>query len=194
MPFRTPREAVNAFRDAINLAALCVGQCQASLGPEPYAIWASGKAPRWLAINRGEPVRLRHDRFPLSLRASLHYHVVVEAGSYKVRTAAYHCSLEDDQEREYLAYHWHPDGPSDARYPHLHIGPAAGVPPSPDGLINPRVHIPTGRIALEDLLRLTIEQLGATPTRPDWAKVLAQLQASFEQQRSWAQSSGPPAQ
>ena len=92
-----------------------------------------------------------------------------------------------------MSYHWHPDGPGGATYPHLHLGLACGVPPRPAGLIHPDVHIPTGRVALEDLLRLAIEQLEVKPLRDDWAEVLAASQRAFEESQSWAQSSGRPA-
>jgi len=111
-----------------------------------------------------------------------------ERGSWRVSTTGYSCSLQDLQGKEFLSYHWHPEGRSAVAYPHLHVGAASGIPAK--GLITPGAHLPTGRVALEDLLRLAIEQLGVTPQRPDWSAVLDECQEAFEASQTWAQSSG----
>ena len=46
-------------------------------------------------------------------------------------------------------------------------------------------HLPTGRIALEDVVRCVITQLGVIPLRPDWEAILAETQAAFQQWRTW---------
>jgi hypothetical protein len=45
-------------------------------------------------------------------------------------------------------------------------------------------HIPTGRITVEQVLRLTIE-LGAAPRREDWEEVMRDAQEKHERYRTW---------
>lgn len=78
--------------------------------------------------------------------------------------------------REFLAFHWHPQ--SRVSWPHLHV--RAGVEPA-----LATAHIPTGRVPLEDIVRMLIDDLGARPLRDDWRDVLALTRATFEQERTW---------
>jgi hypothetical protein len=48
-----------------------------------------------------------------------------------------------------------------------------------------KAHLPTGRVALEDVVALAIE-LGAKPLRRDWRTVLVQTRAAFHRWRTWA--------
>lgn len=52
-------------------------------------------------------------------------------------------------------------------------------------LLSPRTHLPTGRISLEQVIRLAIDQLAAEPKRTDWDKVLTINDAKFQLHRSW---------
>ena len=56
----------------------------------------------------------------------------------------------------------------------LHLGPATAIPSSPAA----SVHLPTGVISLPDVLRLAITELGVTPQREDWERVLAEGQSA----------------
>jgi len=63
----------------------------------------------------------------------------------------------------------------------LHIGPAAGLRFKPlQG-----AHVPTSRIALEEVLRMAIVELGARPRRKDWQQVFERTQAGYEDWRTW---------
>jgi hypothetical protein len=46
-------------------------------------------------------------------------------------------------------------------------------------------HLPTGRIAFEQFIRLIILEFGVTPRRGDWETVLDDAQAAFEAYRTW---------
>jgi len=87
---------------------------------------------------------------------------------WRVRIVAYQYALLDDASREYLAYHWHPDGSSHVTQPHLHLGPAAGVA-VPELAA---AHLPTGPVSLAAVARLAIEAFDVRPLRLDWAAVL----------------------
>jgi hypothetical protein len=105
------------------------------------------------------------------LTVALHFRITEETGTrrgYRVTTTAYYYALLDAGEKEIIAYHWHPHG--DVAFPHLHICSGAKV-----GRVEMRnAHIPTGRIALEDLLRMTITEFGVVTRRDDWPEILGQ--------------------
>jgi hypothetical protein len=83
-----------------------------------------------------------------------------------------------------FAYHRHPNERSPMTYPHIHLYQGAQVSRNGVG----KAHFPTGRIALEDVLRLVITQFNVIPLRNDWEAVLDTTQSAFEEFRTWATS------
>jgi hypothetical protein len=77
------------------------------------------------------------------------------------------------EEAKHFAFHWHPDGKSDVTWPHLHVYEER------------KLHVPTGRVAIEQIVRLAID-LGAPPIRDDWEDVLARSLSRFQDWRTWA--------
>ncbi len=100
---------------------------------------------------------------------------------YKAQTAYYAYSLEDLEGEEILAYHWHPYGASPGRYPHLHLEQGARI--GRPELIG--AHLPTGRVSIEAVLTLTIEQFGVRPLRNDWREVMEKSAELFRKHRTW---------
>jgi hypothetical protein len=49
-----------------------------------------------------------------------------------------------------------------------------------------RAHFPTGRVSVEEFLRLVIEAFDVRTRRRDWRAVLQQTQAAFSKWRTWA--------
>lgn len=124
-----------------------------------------------LALASGEPVRLRGPE-RIHLRVRLRVRVAQDEpprGLWDAQTVAYEYRLSDQDDREILAYHWHPESQSHARMPHLHLGPAAEV--GRPALL--AAHLPTGQIALHDVVRLAVESFGVAPVRGDWDHVLS---------------------
>ena len=116
----------------------------------------------------------------------------------RVSTAAYLYGLHDKYGREIMAYHWHPGLAGQVRtaYPHLHVGPGAVEllllitaqrSPQHNALRAEfhRIHIPTRRIALEDIIRLTIEQFQVVPAPPGWDHTLQTSRDHFTSTRTW---------
>jgi hypothetical protein len=101
-----------------------------------------------------------------------------ERGPWKVSTVAYYYALHDKQQSEILSYHWHPK--TEHQDPHLHLQSGSKVMDSLRG-----IHLPTGRVTLEEVLRLLIEELRVKPLRMDWRKVLKSTQLQHERFRSW---------
>jgi hypothetical protein len=121
-------------------------------------------------LGSGDPVRLSgperiHLRVRLRVRIT---QIEPPRGLWEAQTAAYEYRLSDQDDREILAYHWHPEGQSHVQTPHLHLGPAAGV--NRGALLT--AHLPTGPVTLQDVLRLTVESFDAEPARRDWDRVL----------------------
>jgi hypothetical protein len=134
-----------------------------------------------LTLNKGIPSRLKSNP-PLYLTVKMLYRVTEakgERGPWRVSTAAYYYALHDSKRRELLAFHWHPDSEG-RKDPHLHIYDAANII-----RLLAKVHLPTGRIALEDFLRFLIQELKVKPIRADWEQVFRGTQAAYEQFRSW---------
>ena len=78
--------------------------------------------------------------------------------------------------RELAGWHWHPGGSSPWRQPHLHVaGGRFG-----------ECHLPTGRVSLEEVLRLLLAELDVRPLRDDWPAVLDEVEAAFREWRTWS--------
>lgn len=122
------------------------------------------------------PIPIRDD---LNLDLGLLYDIIKTnepgKGPYKVRTRAYDYAIRDGTTRALVSYHWHPMGESRYKAPHFH------VPPQWEG-----IHFPCERTSLESVVRLCIQELGASPNRDDWDNVLTLNEASFKLWRSWS--------
>jgi len=174
---RTPAEAVTNFLEPFQRALSCV----TDEIPTVSGGYHPSSAPHALTIGRGSPVSLIGAALRLSV---LHNYRVVEdptRGPWKVQTTAYYYSLDNDEGTEIIAYHWHPQEQFRLATPHLHL--SAGAEVGRDALAS--AHLPTGRVALEEVLRLAIVDLGAKPNREDWAAVLESTQSAYVQWRTW---------
>ncbi|MBI3213163.1 MAG: hypothetical protein HYZ38_05045 [Mycobacterium sp.] len=76
-----------------------------------------------------------------------------------------------------IEWHWHPQGNSHERRPHIH--PA----------IDPKAHLPGPRFAMEDVIESCI-QLGAKPSREDWAARLLESGGIHKLYRTWVNEPG----
>ena len=103
-------------------------------------------------------------------------------GSLKVTTLAYAYSIEDAEGHEILAYHWHPDE-SRYKFPHLHIGHAAGKDLRPEIRA---LHFRTDRVAFEDFGLQLIRNFDVIPERDDAELVLETNLDRFRRHRSWS--------
>jgi hypothetical protein len=88
-------------------------------------------------------------------------------GGWVARVAGYRYEFRHADGPMLLAYHWHPVGVSPVTHPHLHLGGSLG------GLDLSKAHLPTGPVALPDVLRFAIEDLGVEPLRAGWRDLLA---------------------
>jgi hypothetical protein len=130
-------------------------------------------------------VRLRrpHGHHRLYLALSQEFHIARDSrfpGEWKVVTDAYaySLSLTEDLSEEFILWHWHPA--SGAMLPHLHL---VVKHPRLGGLR--KLHVPSGRVSIEEVIGLLIRELSVQAARDDWAEVLADTEARFRHYRTW---------
>lgn len=181
MAGRTPREAIDAFLEPFKAIVGCVtddgfvvrggwspGEQQSAYFQDDFAI-----------LNR---------RNGQALKLAVHHRFVVRQaddprGPWTTSTVEYIYEVSDERDDPIAAWHWHPASaqPGDAaHWPHLH---AYGTR---DTLTLHRLHLPTGRVAIEAVVRFSIADLDVVPRRADWSAALDRHEATFRQQRSWA--------
>ncbi len=180
MAGRTAAEAVNNFLEALHKVISCVTDTHLSVrgGYRPTT-----EEPHVLVLGDGLPQKLRGTDLSLVLRQR-YYVIKVEdpnRGPWKVSTAEYDYNFRDSETRVVIAYHWHPGGRQKVRRPHLHLDRGAEVGRQELH----RAHIPTGRVAIEDVIRFAINELGVEPRRDDWEQILDQAQRVHETWRTW---------
>jgi hypothetical protein len=156
VPGKTPREAVKAYADPLQkkLAIVCKGVLRVSNYDRLDEISV-------LALPDSAPLNARPDLY-LSFRQQ---HKIIkdpQNGPFRVTTLYYGYAIERQDAQEIVGYHWHPDGVSPVKFPHLHLGPAAQI-----GLeeLSRKAHLPTGRIAFEDVIELLVATFGVEPDR-----------------------------
>lgn len=178
----SPKQAVENFVGRLQRALSCVTAAVIDRqgGYDLGVIYA-------LTVNGGEPVRLARIARPadIAIRIAQQYRIVHaegDRGPPKVQAVAYMYTVEDADGREVFGYHWHPTSRSPFSLPHLHLEAGAMV-----GRAElQHVHFPTGRVSVEEFLRLVIEAFGVKTRRRDWRALLQQTQAAFSKWRTWA--------
>jgi hypothetical protein len=173
LPGRTPQEAREAFLVPLRRALTCITSAQLFV--------PGGKKPgetEALALSE-DPLRLHSERIGGPVHLILgHQFKVVQDGrrSWHVTTTAYRYHLTDANGAELLAWHWHP---RTSPHPHLHVAA---------GLIGRHMHVPTGRVSAESVIRLLLGDLQVTPTRAhagDYEQVLDDCERPFIEHRRW---------
>jgi hypothetical protein len=107
------------------------------------------------------------------------YTVAPTHDGWAVRSTAYRYQVRDDEEREIIAYHWHPGLGVD--YPHVQFKSLS----APVDLR--KSHIPTGRISFEAVVRFLVDELEVEPIRDDdWRTMLDRNEEMFDRQRTWS--------
>lgn len=155
-----------AFRRRYAQALSCVTNAHVDVGGG----YTPATSPHALILAAGEPVPLRGPG-ALALSVGHHYVVVEQAeNAWHVLDAAYFYALERAGGGELVAYHWHPRGSSSVTAPHVHVRADVKV----GQRLLPKLHLPTGVIRLQDLLRLAIVELDVEPLRDDWELILNQ--------------------
>jgi hypothetical protein len=193
---RKQTAAARTFKEWLQRAVSCVTREVLVVSPGGYEPSPPDSDPHTVSF-RDDPIPLAGPA-KLFLSVNHHYRLVRPTGTgrWKVQTAAYFYEFDDVQGRELLAFHWHPDTPGAVPYPHLHVGPgvvqvdslvAAGLSAQHNAL-RPELqgaHIPTSRIALEQVLALALQHFNVPPLRTNWESVFQSTLADFQRSQSW---------
>lgn len=180
MAGKNPSEAYRNFQDSLNRALGCItaGRLTVPRGPR---FEADHEYP--IALNRGDGVVLRGDHH-LLFSVIQHFTIMKtqdpDRGPFKVRTKSYFYHIATQSREELLAYHWEPETSEGRTFPHLHVGlvSIAQDAPIPRERFH-RLHIPTGRVSLESVIRLLIEEFGVVPQKDDWREILDDTEEAF---------------
>ena len=167
MSFDTPDEAAHSFAVAVQATLACITDRDVT-----YA-WAQPlNQSRAIVLNEGDETPIGNG---LYLSVSHTYAVrQVASDAFAVSTGGYAYAIDsDDTGGEIYSWHWHPDGPSACTWPHAHVQQPLGD------------HFPTGRVALEDVVRWLILEAHIDPIRPDWPDVLEANRAQYNELRTW---------
>lgn len=139
--------------------------------------------PHPLTLMDGLPVELGSGT-GFTIQVSQQYRVIENPDPrepWQVRTVAYHYTLGESEGPEILSYQWHPNVPGSVSFPHLHVLHGARLGRHEFE----RAHLPTGRVTLEDFVRLLIDDFAVPPAREDWEQALEESRREFESDRSW---------
>lgn len=89
-----------------------------------------------------------------------------ERGGWTAQTVSYAYHVRERSGAELVRFEWHPVR-HQIRYPHLHIHGQAG-----NVRIEAKQHVPTGFVELAMVVRFLIEELGISPLRADWRRIV----------------------
>jgi hypothetical protein len=176
VPGKTPREAVKAYLEPLqkNVAIVCKGVLRAN---------NYDKLDQVSVLTLEEPAPL-HGRPNLYVSFTQQYKIIKDSenGPYKVKTLYYSYAVETESAQEIAGYHWHPEGVSPVRFPHLHLGPAALIAREE---LNRKAHFPTGRVAFEEIVEFLIATFGVEPDRALWQELVEKTKSMFKKSKTW---------
>lgn len=170
MPGKSPQEAVDSFLAPLQRALSCISD-HVFVHRGGYAL----ETPYAIAV---ESFKLRCES-SLYFDAGLEYQIIKDSrpdyGHYRINTLAYTYILTGEDDKEIFAYQWQPKGK--VKTLHLHLA-----------WLGRKFHFPTGRISIEQVIRLLITEFKAKPRqqhKTDWHRILDYTQGRFERFRSW---------
>jgi hypothetical protein len=114
---------------------------------------------------------------------------VVQRLPFDVLSSYYLYRILDRNEQEIVVYHWEPDGRSHIVKPHLHMPAAApvtlaqayGSRIADQKTHLGKLHLPTGRIGIEEIVELLIVDFIVDPIFPNWKEILDEIRAPGSQ-------------
>lgn len=178
MAGNSPHEALQNFLDPLRLVISCISKCQIV-----HTAGAGGCALDTLyglVVGTDDEVLFKVSSQPTVYAEISMKFMIIEVpkrdrprlGHYKVSTRWYRYNVLTHRKHEILSYQWHPGSGID--FPHLHI----------DAL--ERCHLPTGRISIEQFVRLLVDDFDVKPRKGcNWQAVLSEAEERFRSYRTW---------
>lgn len=175
MPGSNPDAAWRSFLDPFARSIGCVDTgfraAWRRVTEDLYQVVSPDHRPAQLSRSSGPDAVLR---FGLNLSP-----VQTDDGGWRMTTKRYSYSFSVGS--DVVRWEWHPQSrKSKADWPHFH--PVADAGRGPFG----NKHLPSGRIALEDILLWSIRQLGVLPAFPTAESRLKEIRENHARFRSWA--------
>jgi hypothetical protein len=176
VPGKTPREAVKLYLETLqqNVSIVCKGVLRVNNYDRPNIV---------SVLSLPDPVSL-NGRPELYLSFKQQYKIMRDPrdGPFRVSTLYYSYMVETQDAQEVAGYHWHPEGVSPVKFPHLHLGPAARI-----GMeeLRHKAHFPTGRVAFEDVVEFLVANFGVEPDRTVWQEILNKTKSLFTTHKTW---------
>jgi hypothetical protein len=198
----SPREALEKFIERFRKPIACVVDAYVfGSGDEPGATHSVSALPPPGHDGQKLPLHAEQSGRPDLFLELTHQYTIAhfpddrERGPYKVQTSRYIYEVFDCDGREILLYHWHPEGVSRIRHPHLHTLCA-----QPLDLSRPRTdekrriypgnaHLSTSRVLLEDVIEVLIEDFGVAPRdefRDSWRDIFHENREAVKRGSTWS--------
>ena len=175
MAGRTPAEAFRGFRELVQEAIACFAHTR---------VTGTSQAPNEsgiLTVNGGKPLRLQSTGPRVDITCSISYEILqvsdADGGLWRVSALSYIHTVRLDEELA-VEFHWHPDDGSNVWYPHIHPRLAGG------GRDWGGMHIPSGRVLIEDVLIFAHER-GAVPLNENWEAVVSRIKQRIAEEATW---------
>lgn len=177
MPGKNPAEAIKEYIEPLQQSLSCFTKQilrPSGYGPDQLHIVTISETTVKVRTQRNEILH-----FAISQGYSIVKRLLI---GYKIQTRSYAYTLENEEHREILAYHWHPEETPAIPFPHLHICSGAGDRVRQEIL---DIHFKTNRFAFEEFCQLMIKEFKIIPHRSDTDKVLAENLKKFQAHKSW---------
>jgi hypothetical protein len=171
---RSDKEAISRFAEALHSTLSCVAETHFYMkGGKDNVRLLLLQTPAVLECGPRLLLDVTH-RFSLEddARSTSRRRVTSQEYIYDIRDA--------ESERTLLAFHWHPLGISRVRGHHAHIKFEGAV----SSTLLSKIHLPTSRVLLEDVVQFCIEELGAKPQHSHWQDVLEDNRAEYRRASS----------
>lgn len=171
MPGRTPREAYDSYAQPLRKILSCVTRdvlvCRGSYDhPNQTNTITFFKNPIQLSDS------------PYSLFLIQHFMIVGNAKEkyFKVKTQKYSYAIESHRDKqEVIAFHWDPESRV-VHYAHTHVDLHR---------VQKKLHVPTGRVPIEDVIWFCIQELGVTPLHRNWKNIILEAREAFMKYKTW---------
>ena len=176
MAGNTPHEALQNFLGPLNRVISCIttSQIAQSAGQDGCKLNTD------YGLFVGSEATFKASSDPLVYaEISMNFRIVTvpekdqkRLGRFKVKTTWYRYSILNHRKREMLSYQWHPGIGID--FPHLHVHSLE------------KCHLPTGRISIEEFVRLLVDAFDVKPKKGrEWKTILGTAQERFKEFRTW---------
>jgi len=191
MPGRTESEAADAYRDPIATALACIADGSRFQFRRYVPIAQQTSGPIQFTLDNANEVHLGGEQ-NVKLHVSQHV-VFVDSDDPKkplrMSTRGYMYLLATD--RVMINWHWHPKTSASRNVdpsirPHVHTTHLE-IDTGKQSKIA-RLHVPTGRVAIEQVVRYAIEELGVKALNDDWNKLITESEALHIRHRGWHSS------